>query len=105
MLLLRASFKATVPLSCPSTPLAGTDRPCGHRHTYQLLPLSHNLPPLPQLSSMAAPPKQLTFKEVDAAFCTPGSYFEIEEVTIDGRPQRVWKNVRTPLPLIIIYFY
>lgn len=54
---------------------------------------------------MAAPPKQLTFKEVDAAFCTPGSYFEIEEVTIDGRPQRVWKNVRTPLPLIIIYFY
>lgn len=43
--------------------------------------------------------KQPSFAECDRKICAPGSLFEMEDVVLHGRQQRVWKHVRRGCPI------
>src|SRR5205085_3855419 len=44
---------------------------------------------------------RMTLNEVDALLTAPGSRFEMDEVVINGRPTRVWKNAPPSLPALV----
>jgi long-chain acyl-CoA synthetase len=46
---------------------------------------------------------RMTLAEVDALLTAPGSRFEMDEVAIEGRPTRVWKNAPPSLPALVAF--
>lgn len=40
--------------------------------------------------------RTLTLAPGDRLICKPGTYFELEPVTVNGRQYRMWKNVSLP---------